>query len=157
MKVLHTQRVMNMRPALLGSKGVFTGVALRQRVQQRLGLLQVSGVKALGEPAVNRCQQRAGFGLLALLLPQATEAHGSAELPGFSLLAAGHVQGLIETAFRLSEQRRIALRYACWGHRRGPHRPCYDLSQQHLPLQPIQFGLVEACSVRESSIRIWTI
>jgi hypothetical protein len=31
-KVLHTQWVMNTRPALWGSKGVSTGVALRQRV-----------------------------------------------------------------------------------------------------------------------------
>jgi hypothetical protein len=53
MKVLHTQWVMNTHPALLGSKSVSTGVALRQRVQQRLGLLQVRRVKALGEPAVD--------------------------------------------------------------------------------------------------------
>src|SRR5262245_1842800 len=44
--------------ALLGSKGVSTGVALRQRVQQRLGLLQILRIKPLGEPAVDRCQQR---------------------------------------------------------------------------------------------------
>jgi hypothetical protein len=54
--VLHTQRVMNTRLALLGSMGVSTSVALRQRVQQRLRLLQVSGVKALREPAVDRGQ-----------------------------------------------------------------------------------------------------
>jgi hypothetical protein len=52
MKVLHTQWVMNTHPALLGRKGMSTGVALRQCVQQCLRLLQVSGVKALGEPAV---------------------------------------------------------------------------------------------------------
>jgi hypothetical protein len=54
MKVLHTQGVMNTCPALLGSKGVSISVALRQRLQQRLGLLEVSGVKALGEPAIDR-------------------------------------------------------------------------------------------------------
>ncbi len=54
MKVLHTQGVMNTRPALLGSKGVSTGVALRQRVHQCLRFLEVGGVKALGEPAVDR-------------------------------------------------------------------------------------------------------
>src|SRR5262249_46365310 len=37
-------------PTLKGSKGVPTGVALRQCVQQCLRLLQVSGVKPLGEP-----------------------------------------------------------------------------------------------------------
>jgi hypothetical protein len=55
MKVLHTQWVMNTRPALLGSKGVSTGVALRQRVQQCLRLLQVSGVKSFSEPPVDWC------------------------------------------------------------------------------------------------------
>ena len=53
MKVLYPQGVMNMCPALWGSKGVSTGVALRQRVQQCLCLLQVGCVKALGEPAVD--------------------------------------------------------------------------------------------------------
>src|SRR5215475_3761632 len=36
--------------ALLGRKGVSTGVGLCQRLQQCFGLLQVGGVKALGEP-----------------------------------------------------------------------------------------------------------
>ena len=54
MKVLHTQEVINTRPAWVGSTGVSTGVALRQCLQQCLRLVQVSGVKALGEPAVNR-------------------------------------------------------------------------------------------------------
>ena len=62
MKVLHTQGVMNTRPALLGSTGVSTSVALRQRVQQCFRLLQVSGVKPLGEPAIDGCQQLMGFG-----------------------------------------------------------------------------------------------
>ena len=46
-------------------------LALCRLLQQRLGLLEVGGVKALGEPAVDRCQQLAGLGALALLLPQA--------------------------------------------------------------------------------------
>jgi hypothetical protein len=56
MKVLYTQGVMNTRPALLGRKDVSTGIALRQRVQQCLRLLQVGGVKPLGEPAIDRCE-----------------------------------------------------------------------------------------------------
>jgi hypothetical protein len=69
MKVLHNQWVMNTHPALLGSKSVSTGVALRQRVQQRLGLLQVRRVKALGKPAVDRSQQLTGLDALAVALP----------------------------------------------------------------------------------------
>ena len=77
MKVLHTQGVMNTRLALLGSMGVSTGVALRQRVQQCLCLLQVSGVKAFGEPAVDGCQEVIGFLAFALLLPESSETGGS--------------------------------------------------------------------------------
>src|SRR5262245_28977419 len=99
MKALHTQWVMNTRPALLGSKGVSISVALRQRVQQCLRLLQVSGVKALREPAVNWCKEVIGFLALALLLPQAREAHGGPQLQGFGLLAAGDVQGALEAGF----------------------------------------------------------
>jgi hypothetical protein len=53
MKVLHTQWVMSTYPASLGSKGVSTEVALRQRLQQCLGILQISRIKAFGEPAVD--------------------------------------------------------------------------------------------------------
>src|SRR5215813_4421709 len=60
-----------MARAWVGSTGVSSGVALRQRVQQCPGLLQVGGVKALGEPPVDRGQQLVGRGALALLLPQA--------------------------------------------------------------------------------------
>ena len=33
---------------------------------------------------------------LALLLPQAAQAHGGVQLQGFRLLAAGHVQGPLQ-------------------------------------------------------------
>ena len=62
-----------MAQAWLESQGVSTEVALRQRVQQCLRLLQVSGVKALGEPAVDRGQQVVHFLALALLLPKSSE------------------------------------------------------------------------------------
>src|SRR5262249_45386774 len=101
MKVLNTQGVMNTRPAWLGSKDVSTGVALRQRVQQALRLLQVRGVKALGKPAIDWCQQLVGLGTLALLLPQPRQAHGGPQLQGLRPLAAGDIQGLLEAGFRL--------------------------------------------------------
>jgi CBS-domain-containing membrane protein len=65
------------------------GIALCQRLQQGLGLLQVSRVKALGEPAVDRRQQLVGISTLALLLPEATEAHGGPQFQRFRLPAAG--------------------------------------------------------------------
>src|SRR5262245_34312723 len=102
MKVLHTQGVMNTHPALLGSKSVSTGVALRQRIQQRLGLLQVRRVKALGEPAVDRGQQVISLGALALELPQASQAGRGAEFPRFRLLALGNADGVMEAALGFS-------------------------------------------------------
>jgi hypothetical protein len=42
-----------------------------------------------------------GFLSLALLLPQAAQAHGHAQLPGFGLLAARNHKGLLEASFRL--------------------------------------------------------
>ena len=71
MKVLYTQGVMNTHPALQGRKGVSAGVALRQGLQLHLCLLEVRGVKALREPAVDRGQQVVRLGALALALPQA--------------------------------------------------------------------------------------
>src|SRR6185503_8268231 len=72
-----------------------------QRIEEGFGLLQVSGVKALREPAVGRRQQLAGLSALALLLPQTRQAHGGTQLPGLRLLAAGQDEGLLETGLRL--------------------------------------------------------
>jgi hypothetical protein len=57
---------------------VSSSIALPQGVQQRLGLLEVGGIKALGEPAVDGCQQLIGLCALALVLPQAGQAGGGA-------------------------------------------------------------------------------
>ena len=54
-----------------GSGGWCRRVLAPECLQQRLGLLEVGRVKALGEPAIDRRQQLVGFGPLALLLPQA--------------------------------------------------------------------------------------
>ena len=96
MKVLHTQGVIQSYPALEGSKSVSAGLALRQRLQQRLRILQVSRIKTLGEPMVDWCQEVMGFLAFPLLLPQAGEAHRCTQLQGFGLLAASHVEGLLE-------------------------------------------------------------
>ena len=66
-----------------------------------LRLLEVGRVKALGEPTVDRREQLVRFGPLALPLPETTETHRGAQLPGFGLLAAGKSEGLVETGFGL--------------------------------------------------------
>ena len=74
-----------------------------QLLQERLGFLQISGVKALREPAVDRRQQRSRFVPLALLLPQAAQAQRGAQLQCLGLLAAGHVEGLVQTGCHLGD------------------------------------------------------
>src|SRR5262249_3481797 len=63
--------------------------------------LEIRGVEALGEPAVDRCEELVGLGALALLLPELTQAHGRPQLPGFGLLAAGDRERLLEAGFGL--------------------------------------------------------
>jgi len=73
MQALHPPGGRHPRPAWSGSTGGSAGVALRQRVQQGLRLLEVGGVKALGEPVVDWGQEVMDFLALALLLPQASQ------------------------------------------------------------------------------------
>jgi hypothetical protein len=60
-----------------------------QLLQQRLRLLQIARVEPFREPPVNRSQQFARLLHLALVAPEASEAHGGAEFPGFGLLLTG--------------------------------------------------------------------
>src|SRR6185436_10698842 len=80
-----------------GSGGWGRLVLAPEFLQQRFRLLQVGGVKALGEPAVDRRQQRAGFSVLVLLLPEARQARGCAQLQRPRFLVAGNVEGLLKT------------------------------------------------------------
>ena len=70
-----------------------------QLLQQRLGILEISGIKPLGKPVVHRCQQIVGVLTLVLALPQAGQAGGSAEFPGFGVLVLGDCEGLVEAGF----------------------------------------------------------
>ena len=45
-------------------------------LEQCLGHLQISGLKALGEPAVDWGEHLVGLGSLALLLPQPAQTNG---------------------------------------------------------------------------------
>jgi len=63
-------------------------LVLRQLLQQRLRLFQIARVEAFSEPAVDRSEQFASLLRLALVAPKASEAHCSAEFPGFCLLLA---------------------------------------------------------------------
>ena len=69
-------------------------------LEQRLGLLGIRGVEALGEPGIDRGEQLTSGAALALLPPQADQACGGTQLPGFRLLMARQHQSLLEGGFR---------------------------------------------------------
>src|SRR5207248_5571425 len=64
-----------------GSLLVMLTTGSRQFVEQHLCVLQIGGVEALGEPAVNGRQQLARFGPPALFGPQLGDARRSAQFP----------------------------------------------------------------------------
>ena len=64
-----------------------------------MSLLEISSVKALGEPAIYRGEQRTRCGVLALLLPQPTQAHGGAQLQRSGLLPTGESERLVKGDF----------------------------------------------------------
>jgi hypothetical protein len=57
-----------------------------QLIEQCLGVLQVGGVEALGEPAIDRCQQRMRLCALALVMPRPREAGRGALFPELGVL-----------------------------------------------------------------------
>jgi hypothetical protein len=76
---------------------LYMTVLSSQGFQQYLSVLKVSGVKALGKPAIAWCQQLAGGGVLALALPQPTQTDGSSEFQRLRLLAMSDVESLAKT------------------------------------------------------------
>src|SRR5215813_4523210 len=111
-------------------------------LQERLRLLKVYGVKPLGEPAIDRGQQRVRLGALALLLPQPTQAQRGTQLQHPGLLAAGHVQGLVQTGGRLGEigareaEKQLPLEprhFRCPPALLGRLHPCHGLREAGQP------------------------
>ena len=65
-----------------------SAVSSCQDLQQRLSLLEVDGVKALGEPAIDLRQE--------LMLPEPAQAHDRTQLKRLRPLTLGQRQGLLE-------------------------------------------------------------
>jgi hypothetical protein len=98
-----------------------------QCMQYGPGLLQVRGVKALGEPDIERRQELARFSALALALSQPAEAQGGTEFPRLGLVAARDIEGLVPTRLDLRRsgrgaglhEQRLALEYIELGSEDG--------------------------------------
>ncbi len=64
-------------------------------VQQRLRLLEIGRVETFGEPAVDWCEEVAGFGVAALVAAEPGEARGGAQFPELGLLLLRDAQGFV--------------------------------------------------------------
>ena len=84
--------------------------------------------RTLSKPPINRRQQFARFAHLALVAPEACEAHGGAEFPGFGLLLTGDCDCTVEIRF---DFRRI---------RFGRHQCDFTDDTPDLGLAPLFFG-----------------
>src|SRR5712671_151107 len=71
-------------PALAGQS--LAPRKLRDAGSNRRSRVKIGGVETLGEPAIDRGEEIAGFGPPALLAPQSGEAGGSAQFQRFCLL-----------------------------------------------------------------------
>ncbi len=65
----------------------------RKFVEQRFCFFEIGRVETFGEPAVDRREEVAGFGVAALVAAEPGEARSGAQLPELSLLLLGDVQG----------------------------------------------------------------
>jgi hypothetical protein len=73
-----------------------------QRVEQRPSALQVGGVKALGEPAVDWREDVVRLGTSALIAPQPGEAGRRPEFPHSCILSPGDCDGPMEAFFSVA-------------------------------------------------------
>ena len=104
------------------------GDLLRQLVQECLRVPQIARGEAFGEPGVERGEEGAGCGALALARPEARQAGGGAQLERLGLLPPGDLQGLAEERLRLLD--RIAVPV-----------------EENLGPQPVQLGIVEVLAL----------
>ena len=70
-------------------------ISLRQVVEQRFRRLQIRGVEAFGEPAVDWREEITGFGAAIPVAAESGEARGSAKFPELGLLLLGDAQGFV--------------------------------------------------------------
>jgi PAS domain-containing protein len=72
----------------------------RERVEQRLGLLQIERVEAFGEPAIDRREKIVGLLPLAVIAPKPRQARRRAQLPGLCLLRPRNRERALEIGLR---------------------------------------------------------
>src|SRR5437764_3463100 len=71
----------------------------RQFVEQRLRLFEIGRVEAFGEPAVDRREKVAGFGVAALVAAEVGKAHGGPQFPELRPLSLSYPERLVKHCF----------------------------------------------------------
>jgi len=117
-----------------------------QLTEQCLGFLEVGCIKALGEPTVDRREELVSLSALALLLPQASKAHGRAQaVLRLGSDPRGNIVDRDEDALPLPVEVRTAEEAICdqrpagrtlggtLGRDRGSQRPCSGRRRLHPP------------------------
>src|SRR5215510_15341932 len=127
--------------AFCSSNELGTAGLLPQLLQQHLSLLEIGGVKPLGEPRIHRGQQVVGGLALVLGLPQASQAGGSTELPRFGVLLTGDVDGFAKTGFRFGLGAGVFRRiWTCVRRGWDGSETGRRLLQRQLPLEAVEFS-----------------
>src|SRR5438270_12107735 len=80
-------------PSSSVSSEIKSGCGSAKLLEQCSCVFEIGRVEALGEPAVDRGEEVAGFGVAALVATEPGEAHGSAQFPQLGLLLLGDAQG----------------------------------------------------------------
>ena len=92
--------------------GAVTQARSAELVEQSPRLFQIGSIEAFGEPAVDRCQQIAGFGLPTVLAQQPGQAHRPPQFkPACALLDRNPERGTVSGLdFRPIRRRQAVLR-----------------------------------------------
>ena len=125
---------------------VMLATGSRQFVEQRLRLFQIGRVEAFGEPAVDRREKVAGFGVAALVAAEPGEARGGAQFPELGLLLLRRCSGLCDTVPRRPRNALAAAATglcACSAPPRTSAPLSFRRSAKHRPTgsRPLQFAL----------------
>src|SRR2546429_1418259 len=99
---LYSRGYEHAHPALEGRQGGSAGIALCQRLQQRLGLLEIGGINPFRKPTVDITEYLPRFVELPLLVPKPSKTGRRTEFPGFRRLVVGYCNTMMETRFRFS-------------------------------------------------------
>src|SRR3984893_12058288 len=112
----------------------------RQLVEQRLCLFEILCVETLGEPAVDRCEQAARLGALALVAPPPPEARRGAPYLGFGRHLPRQRERVAKIGFGQFLLSLLAVDVTAQPQRLGTPEPLVGIDGQRFLERPQAFG-----------------